>query len=387
MCRSTLTATSSHEFSRSTQFAEIADEFVKEIEGKDLPAFKPGSCRRFIVPKDEIAYRQATQLDPQDSIIFAALIYQYGQGIEDRRQSAKIVFSYRFLPDSQRGLYEKSPGWNEFWKSAYNAGESSKTVLCCDIADFYNQIYHHVVEQQLAESSFPNQAIKWIISLLESTTAGVSRGIPVGPHPAHLIAEAALIPIDNSLASIGVHFLRFVDDILVFCDSEASAKRSLASIASTLDKQQRLMLQRHKTHIYNADVFCALSESMMEDRPISDAEDSVLKIVRKYSGGNPYKTVSYNEISEEDWKSLSEEVIGSMIRDYIEREPVDYIRLRWLYRRLTQIGHPGAIDISLDEIARLGPCFANICSYLASVQSIEPEKWPGIGGRLLGLLG
>ncbi len=39
---------------------EMADEFVKQIENKDLCSFPPGSCRRFIVPKDEIAYRQAT---------------------------------------------------------------------------------------------------------------------------------------------------------------------------------------------------------------------------------------------------------------------------------------------------------------------------------------
>lgn len=84
---------------------EMTDEFVNEIEGKDLSHFSPGSCRRFIVPKDEISYRQATQLDPQDSIILTALVYQYGQKIEDRRLSNTQVFSYRFDPDIQLGLY------------------------------------------------------------------------------------------------------------------------------------------------------------------------------------------------------------------------------------------------------------------------------------------
>ncbi len=83
----------------------MADEFVKLVEGKDLLSFPPGSCRRFIVPKDEIAYRQATQLDPQDSIILTALIYQYGQGIENRRLPRTRVFSYRFQPNATLGLY------------------------------------------------------------------------------------------------------------------------------------------------------------------------------------------------------------------------------------------------------------------------------------------
>ena len=365
---------------------EMADEFVKQIEGKDLSVFPPGSCRRFIVPKDEIAYRQATQLDPQDSIIFSALIYQYGQSIENRRLPSTQVFSHRFQPNPRLGLYASQTSWNDFWNSAYQKSQKFNTILYCDIADFYNQIYHHVIENQLIASGFPNQVIKWIINLLESTTAGVSRGIPVGPHAVHLIAESAMIPIDNSLSFHGINFIRFVDDILIFCDSRASAKQALAIVASTLDKQQRLMLQRHKTNIYESQKFGNLCKSMVEDRPISFDEDLILRIIRKYSGGNPYATVFYNEISNEDWAMISENIIRNIIREYIKQSDIDYIRLRWFYRRLTQIGHPGAIDVSLKEIANLSPCLANICTYLASVQSVEKERWIEIGEILLNLL-
>ena len=366
---------------------EMADQFVKEIAGKeDLSSFPPGSCRRFIIPKDEIAYRQATQLDPQDSIILSALIYQYGQGIENRRLPCTQVFSYRFQPDVQLGLYASQTSWNDFWQTAYQESRKYKTILYCDIVDFYNQIYHHTVENQLIESKFPNQAKKWIISLLESTTAKVSRGVPVGPHAVHLIAECAMIPIDNSLVFQGIHFIRFSDEIIVFCDSKAHAKQLLHSIASTLDKQQRLILQKHKTKIYNSEEFQELCRLMVEDRPISNDEDRVLKIIRKYSGGNPYVTVSYNKISNEDWQTLSDDIIQKIIREYIEQSEVDYIRLRWFYRRLTQIGHPGPVDISLEQIANLSPCFANICTYLASVKSVEKENWIKIGEKLLNLL-
>jgi hypothetical protein len=79
--------------------------FVSQIDGRDLSAFPPGSCRRFIVPKDEFAYRQATQLDPQDSILASAIVYQYGQNIEARRLTRDKVFSYRFAPTADEGLY------------------------------------------------------------------------------------------------------------------------------------------------------------------------------------------------------------------------------------------------------------------------------------------
>lgn len=361
-------------------------QFVSQIAGGDLTKFQPGSCRRFIVPKDEVSYRQATQLDPQDSIILSALIYEYGAAIEARRLPPNIVFSYRFQPTSTDGLYSGKTAWNDFWNTASALSQRSTYILYCDIADFYNQVYHHTVENQLIAAGLPNQAIKWVVALLESTTAGVSRGVPVGPHPIHLIAESTLIPIDNSLRSAGLKFLRYADDILVFCKSEREAKSALPTVVTVLDKQQRLTLQRYKTKIYLPNEFVALCTQMIEDRPINADERSLLALIRKYSGGNPYAQISYAQVLPEDWKSISPEAIRRVIEDYIAKAPVDYIRLRWFYRRLAQIGHPGAIEVSLEHLDRLGPCFANICFYLASVQSVPPTNWKRIGSQLLGLL-
>ncbi len=227
---------------------------------------------------------------------------------------------------------------------------------------------------------------KWVISLLESTTAGVSRGVPIGPHAVHLIAEATLIPVDNSLATYGLDFIRYADDIVIFCDSKKSASSALALVASTLDKQQRLMLQRHKTEFYSPEDFRTMCTEMIEDRPIDRKEAKLLKIIRKYTGGSPYQSISYNSIKPEDWRQFSDQVVGKIINEYLSKKDVDYIRLRWFYRRLAQVGHPGALDVSISNFEKLGPCLANICSYISSIQSIESNEWKAIGGKLLMLL-
>jgi len=365
---------------------EKREFFVSAVENRDLSHFSPMPCRRFIVPKDEISYRQATQLHPQDSLLLSALIHQYGKGIEDRRLENSRVYSYRFLPTQKDGLYGNKNAWNDFWTQASLLATTSNAVLYLDIADFYNQIYHHTVENQLIASSFPNQAIKWIISLLESTTAGVSRGVPIGPHPIHLIAESTMIPIDNSLESNGLRFIRYADDILIFCNSDKAAKSALSTVANVLDKQQRLMLQRHKTKIYKPEEFRRLCSEMIEDRPIDRNESRLLGLIKKYTGGNPYKTISYNTISRDDWAQFSTETVSKIINEYLNKEDVDYIRLRWFYRRLAQVGHPGAIEVSLNQLDSLGPCLANICFYISSLQNIEPAQWKGIGSKLLALL-
>lgn len=366
--------------------ADRKAELAADLAAKPLAALPAGPSRRFIVPKDEISYRQATQLDPQDSIVFSALAYELGQYVEARRLPDDRVFSYRFKPTASDGLYANQSGWNAFWSKAAMLGTQCGAVLYCDIADFYNQIYHHSIENQLIASSWANQATKWVISLLESTTAGVSRGIPVGPHACHLLAEAALIPIDNSLDQSGLRFIRYADDIVIFCSDVPAARAALGKVAQVLDRQQRLTLQRHKTKIYNPLDFAALCGTMIQDRPINQSEADLLALVRKYSGGNPYKTVTFNQVSAADWNTLSSSTIEGIISAYLEADPVDYNRLRWFYRRLTQIGHPGAIEISLARLDELGPCLANICTYLSAAQSIDAQGWKSIGAKLLQVL-
>ncbi|MDE7254026.1 MAG: reverse transcriptase, partial [Acetatifactor sp.] len=61
---------------------EILVNRLKEIE---IEEYNWQQYRRFIIPKDEYSYRVAIQLDPIDNILIVALIYQYGNRIEERR--------------------------------------------------------------------------------------------------------------------------------------------------------------------------------------------------------------------------------------------------------------------------------------------------------------
>jgi len=125
---------------------------------------------------------------------------------------------------------------------------------------------------------------------------------------------------------------------------------------------------------------------MIADRPISAKEDFVLKLINKYSGGNPYKNIYYGDIDDDDWSSIPDGIISGIIEEYLSQKEIQFDRLRWFYRRLTQLGHPGGVDVSLDNIDKLAPCFANVCIYLGAVQKIPIDKWIHIGEQLLFLL-
>ena len=368
--------------------AGLGAEAIKILSDLDLSQVSPGSARRFIVPKDDLSYRIATQLDPLDSIFLAALMHQYGNQIEAKRRAVgeKRVFSYRFAPDTNGNFYDKTFSWNEFWGNCFEKSKSFEYAIVLDISDFYNQIYHHTLENQLAECGLPNQVIKWILALSESLTAKTSRGIPVGPHSAHLLAEISLKPVDNSLVTRGIEFCRFVDDIIVFCHSLVEARINVLTIADVLDKQQRLMLQRQKTKILDKERFQKYCKEMVEDRPINDLETNLLKVIRKHSGGNPYSIIHLSQISNEDLCLFKEESIEKIFDDYLSPGEPDYTRLRWFIRRLSQVGHPGAVNYCVDNINKLMPALNDICQYFVSVSNFSASEWPVLGEKILSLL-
>ena len=367
---------------------ELGDSAIEQLADFDLSSFSPGPARRFVVPKDDLSYRIATQLDPLDSLVLTTMIYEYGPQIEAKRRprAEESVFSYHFSPQSDGQIYDTANSWNTFWKCNYKRSEGFATIVLVDIADFYNQIYHHSLHNQLIEAALPNQSIKWIISLCESLTAKVSRGIPVGPHVSHLLAELVLCPVDNSLSSQGTAFTRYTDDIALFADSPSQGRSLILQLASTLDRQQKLILQRHKTRIFDRNKFRSHCLAMIEDHPIDPFEKELLGIINQHSHGDPYRLIWLSELSDQEVMKFDPAVLEKIIMDYLSQSEPDYIRLRWFLRRLAQVGHPAAVNVLLREFTRLLPAMSEICRYFLAVSHTSKFKWDVVGHNLIGLL-
>lgn len=366
---------------------ELGDTASSRLASMDISDFSYGPARKFIVPKDDLSYRIASQLDPLNSVILTALIYQYGELIEAKRPliDEKKVFSHRFAPEDNGQLYDSANSWNDFWNRCHEKSKTCSKILILDIADFYNQIYHHYLENQLIKSGLPNQVTKWIVGLCGDLTAKVSRGIPVGPHASHLLSESVLSPVDNLLTNQGIDYCRYIDDIVIFTNSETGARSKILSLANTLDKQQKLLIQRHKTQLMDGDKFREFCLDMVEDRPINNLEKELVLIIQKHSHGDPYTTVRLSELSDDELSKFRPHIIEKIIKDYLEKKEPDYIRLRWFIRRMSQIGHPAGVNVLLKEFSSLLPAVSEICRYFLTVSQDVNLDWDNIGQDLLSL--
>ena len=363
--------------------------FVSDIiKNKGISEYKWKYARRFIMPKDELSFRIVSQLDPIDSLFLAALIRQHGQLIEDARNSPDndIVFGNRFSPTVEGRLYRTDRQWRKYWIKNKDLIQTKRIAVRVDIADFYNQIYHHSIENAILDVGGGNQLMKSIKNFTGKITYKVSRGIPVGPHATHLIAELVLIAIDEELISKGIVFTRYMDDFVFYCDTELEAKIILNKFAKILDKQGRLIIQRHKTKIYSDEEFDTICDEKLDEKTLGETEKEILKIVKEHleEEDDEYSDkAKWNDLTGEQKKYFQELYYEELFKEYLENKPYpDYSKLRWLFRRLTQIGVPFAIEKTLEYFDELIPVLPDVCQYFIAASPNLDEDLTITGEQL-----
>jgi hypothetical protein len=368
-------------------FFDSKDSIIAKLKNYDITKHKFNSSRRFIIPKTELTFRNATQLDPVDSLLLAAVIYEYGKLIEQRRIpiEEESVFSYRFAPLKNGVFYSDENSWKNFWKSCLEKSEKKSYVVQMDISDFYNQISHDTVKHQLKESQVPIEITDFIMRLLGDITKTVPRGIPIGPHSSHLLAEMTLIPIDESLTLKGMDFCRYADDIYIFCSDEKEAQVTVFQMAEILDKQQRLILQKQKTIIYKVEEFRPICERMLNDDYLSENENQMISVLKKYTGGL-YQVADYKSLDPEEQELFTEENISGIIDSYLQDDEPDFKKIRWIYRRLGQIGAPKGIEYTILNIQQLIPAISDVCHYLISASRNFEDDFILLGDQIVGIL-
>lgn len=364
----------------------LGEYAIDELCRKDLSNYyNIRSHRSAMIPKDTYSIRKVTQLDPIDSIIFTAIIHQFGQEFEKLRRpvSENTVFSNRFKPSSGGHLYDTSINWTAFWKHSINMAHKYEYALFVDISDFYNQINHHTLENELDRVSLPNQVKKWIRELCQATTVKISSGIPVGPHASHLIAELTLCSTDDALIDYGFPFCRYVDDYIFFANSQTEMQKIAYRFGYMIDKHQKLVMNRQKTKLMNKSQFIEHCKKMIDDRPINSIDATLTRIIKKHSSSDPYKPVSLSDLNNDELAVFTKDNIEKILNQYLLEEDPNYIRIRWFIRRLTQIGHPAAVDFLVGNLNRLLPAISEICRYINSIKSEDHADWKEIGKNII----
>lgn len=104
-----------------------------------------------------------------------------------------------------------------------------------DVRDCYGSMTPDAVASALVRSGASDTGVLRIVEILRGFEERGVRGLPVGPPPSAVLANAVLASVDRALAEAAEGpVLRWVDDVIVFTTGPRGARRAAASFERSL---------------------------------------------------------------------------------------------------------------------------------------------------------
>ena len=383
-------------FPKAFEFNAIShnwDEIRNYLRNEDILTWTSKPLRRCLSPKRRYGFRVATQLDPLDSLIFAALVYEVGADIETRRLSSsedddQSVLSCRFAPKSSGEIFDSSVGFRSFQNRAIKIAERGEYsyVVSTDIADFFPRLYHHRVEGALSSATNRQNHVIALSSLLSQWNQTQSYGIPVGPAPARLIAEIAIDDVDKILRSEGIAFARYMDDYRLFAESPTQAYKYLVTLANTLYKNHGLTLQQEKTSILPAEKFIEQFGETTESQEVASLSESFHQFLAAAGINDPYREIDYENLCAEQRQQIDAMNLEVLLKDHLAQPELDYSMVRFLLGRLGQLDNTSCVDSILTNLDNTFTVFPQVIQYFGRLKSLTNNQQHSIGQHALDIL-
>lgn len=321
-------------------------------------------------PKPRGGYRVVHQLDPIDSVIYAALVYQVSTAVERARLSADrgVACAYRIQLDEEGSFFAQGNGFDQYRQRSRSLAENYRFVLLVDVADFYNQIYLHRVNNAIEHASPTAKGladdIEGFLSELNST---ISQGLPVGPAASIVLAEAVMIDVDQFLVGTGHPHCRYVDDFRIYANAERELTAVLQTLTLYLYLHHRLPISHDKTRLVSTEEF--LRSDIDNPYEIQKAE-TFEKLDALGGYGSPETTDPRGSggarIDPKDLEEAEDTVLAAL-QAMVERKNLDLGYARALLRQARLLKSVRVAVYLLDNVQFFFPLANNLCIFLSSV--------------------
>ena len=341
-------------------------EIRAHLSNQDLSMFSPSASLMTLMPKPDGTFRVAKQLNPLDSLLYLAILYEIAPNVEGYRVSkdSKVACSYRIDIQPEGRIFQEDNGWDDFHQRSKSLAESGQfsCVLIIDIADFYNQISHHRIENVLELANITKKRSKNIESFLGALTTKFSKGLPVGPVPSIVLAEACLDDVDKRLLSKNVKFTRYVDDFRIFCESMDIALKVLQDLTEYFYTSHRLTFQSHKTDIFDVGSFLKKELKDPKEEEEKKKVESINDLIEDFEDQTGY-VITEDDIDSDMRAEVTISNLSSLFEQCLDYSSLRLGFARYLLRKATRLRTRKIYPMILANLQYLSPVFREVCLY------------------------
>jgi Reverse transcriptase (RNA-dependent DNA polymerase) len=166
--------------------------------------------------------------------------------------------------------------WTAFRKSSVERIETGAAhLVLTDITGFYENVDLGILFSDLRQLGCDPEVLKLLQVCLNRWCILLGRGLPQGLSPSGILAKIYMNAIDRRMIDLGRDYIRYVDDIRIFCPDVPTAKRALIELAG-ISRRRGLNLQSAKTSILTA------NEALKEFQGIAAEIAAIQKRYREF---------------------------------------------------------------------------------------------------------
>ena len=226
------------------QFTLHADENLRKLQEQlRQGTYQPQAIHRVYIPKPGSTEKRPLGIPTvRDRVVQAAVVHVL-QPIFERDFAPT---SYGFRPG--RGCQQALARVEELLAAGYSY------VVDADLKSYFDTIPHERLLQRIQGKVSDGRLLRLIESFLK---AGILEGLqewtpvagaPQGAVLSPLLSNVYLDPLDHLMAASGYEMVRYADDFVILCRTEAAAQRALVLVQEWVDANG-LTLHPTKTRI------------------------------------------------------------------------------------------------------------------------------------------